>query len=435
MAPLPRSWTKKAPLFLAVLLLAGGGWLRFVAWPWHSNLWAIDWLSYYEPQAEALASLQLHRWLLSWEGLHPPVSGVVHGALMALGSPLSVHWAATVAATLGGAVFLARSVAERSSAFLGLAVVGWASLSPLQANYGLNTSPYPWVLLFVGASVFALARASECAPSRARRPFIVAAVLAGLALQTHVLAFAVALGSLLAMILVPGGPLAGTIELRPGVEMPVWAEAMVPMLFVLFLTPGVAFGIANGTIRNDRDIAGMMTATMASMGGYVVLAFFCGQFVAWFAESGLGTVLAIRGIEILSQWNLPSEALVLAVIALTAILNLFIGSASAKWFLLAPVFVPLFLGLGVSPELTQAAYRVGDSATNIIAPLNPYLVIIIVFMRRYEPKAGIGSVLALMLPYALVLLAIWPLFLLAWAWLGIPLGPDNGPLFVTPLGG
>ncbi len=248
-------------------------------------------------------------------------------------------------------------------------------------------------------------------------------------------AFSAALATILAMILVPGGPLAGTIELRPGVEMPVWAEAMVPMLFVLFLVPGVAFGIANGTIRNDRDIAGMMASTMASMGGYVVLAFFCGQFVAWFSESGLGTVLAIRGIEVLSQWNLPSEALVLAVIALTAMLNLFIGSASAKWFLLAPVFVPLFLGLGVSPELTQAAYRVGDSTTNIIAPLNPYLVIIIVFMRRYEPKAGIGSVLALMLPYALVLLAVWPLFLLAWAWLGIPLGPDNGPLFVTPLGG
>ena len=92
-------------------------------------------------------------------------------------------------------------------------------------------------------------------------------------------------------------------------------------------------------------------------------AFFCGQFVAWFSESGLGTILAIRGIEILSSWNLPRELLVVAVIFLTASLNLFIGSASAKWFLLAPVFVPLFLGLGVSPELTQAAYRVGDSTT------------------------------------------------------------------------
>ncbi|MEC8320462.1 MAG: AbgT family transporter, partial [Planctomycetota bacterium] len=110
-----------------------------------------------------------------------------------------------------------------------------------------------------------------------------------------------------------------------------------------------------------------------------------------------------------------------------------VGSASAKWFLLAPVFVPLFLGLGVSPELTQAAYRVGESTTNIIAPLNPYLVIIIVFMRRYVPDAGIGSVLSLMLPYTIALLMMWPVLLLVWAALGVPLGPDNGPLFVEPM--
>ena len=125
--------------------------------------------------------------------------------------------------------------------------------------------------------------------------------------------------------------------------------------------------------------------------------------------------------------------LVISIILLSAILNLFIGSASAKWFLLAPVFVPLFLGLGVSPELTQAAYRVGDSTTNIIAPLNPYLVIIIVFMRRYVPKAGIGSVFSLMLPYSIALLLVWPIFLLAWSSFGIPLGPDNGPLFLEPM--
>ena len=177
----------------------------------------------------------------------------------------------------------------------------------------------------------------------------------------------------------------------------------------------------------------MLTESMASMGGYVVLAFFCGQFVAWFGESGLGTILAINGIEVLSGWNLPRELLVVAVILLTAMLNLFIGSASAKWFLLAPVFVPLFLGLGVSPELTQAAYRVGDSTTNIIAPLNPYLVIIIVFMRRYLPEAGIGSVLSLMLPYTLALLVVWPILLLVWTAADIPLGQDNGPLFVEPM--
>ena len=255
----------------------------------------------------------------------------------------------------------------------------------------------------------------------------------GKALLAAGIATGLVAAGLLLLVLIPGAPLSGTIELKPGVEMPVWAEAMVPMLFVLFLVPGVVFGIANGTIKGDRDAARMLTESMASMGGYVVLAFFCGQFVAWFSESGLGIILAIRGIEVLSAWNLPRELLVVAVILLTALLNLFIGSASAKWFLLAPVFVPLFLGLGVSPELTQGAYRVGDSTTNIIAPLNPYLVIIIVFMRRYVPKAGIGTVFSLMLPYSVALLLVWPVLLLVWSALGIPLGPDNGPLFVEPM--
>lgn len=240
---------------------------------------------------------------------------------------------------------------------------------------------------------------------------------------------------LLGMVLIPGAPLHGAHELRPGVFVPRWAQALIPMIFVLFLVPGIVFGGVTKRIAGDRDVARMMTDTMASMGSYIVLAFFCGQFVAWFAESGLGTIMAIRGIQTLAQLDLPRPLLVVAIIFLTAGLNLFIGSASAKWFLLAPVFVPLFLGLGVSPELTQAAYRVGDSATNSVAPLNPYLVIIIVFMRRYLPGAGIGSVVSLMLPYSAVLLVTWTLMLLTWSGLGIPLGPDNGPLFIDPMTG
>ncbi|MGA0872197.1 MAG: AbgT family transporter, partial [Phycisphaerales bacterium] len=122
-------------------------------------------------------------------------------------------------------------------------------------------------------------------------------------------------------------------------------------------------------------------------------------------------------------------------VGLTAFLNLFLGSASAKWALLAPVFVPLMMGLGLSPELTQAGYRVGDSATNSIAPLNPYLVVILVYLRQYQPQGGLGSLVSLMLPYTLVLLVVWTAFLLAWAWLGVPLGPGDAPLFIEPLGG
>lgn len=225
------------------------------------------------------------------------------------------------------------------------------------------------------------------------------------------------------LILVPGAPLADGN----------WSGAIVPLLFVLFLIPGLVYGIAARTLRNDRDLARMMGETMASMGPYIVLAFFAGQFVAWFGESNLGFLIAVEGVGFLQQFELPNWGYVVAIIVLIAVLNLFLGSASAKWALISPVFVPLFMGLGVSPELTQAAYRVGDSCTNSIAPLNPYLIIILVFMQKYMPRAGLGSLISLMLPYTITFLIIWTGVLLLWMGLDIPLGPDNAPLFIEPL--
>jgi len=189
-------WARSATLLAAVVILAFGGWLRASTWPWHTNLWAIDWLSYYEPQAEALARFRLWSWLGSWEGLHPPVSGVVHGTLMTLGVPLGGQWIATTIAGLAAIALLARGVARErplGGAFA-LLVVLWASLSPLQANYGLNTSPYPWTLLLVSGSTMALIRARD---SNGRRAWIVAAVWMGLAVETHVLALSVAIGQVL----------------------------------------------------------------------------------------------------------------------------------------------------------------------------------------------------------------------------------------------
>src|SRR5690606_34780556 len=217
---------------------------------------------------------------------------------------------------------------------------------------------------------------------------------------------------------------------RPNWKLAVWVDVIVPILFVMFLVPGVCYGIAARTIKSDRDAAKMMSDTMASMGAYIVLAFFAAQFIAWFQESNMGRVLAYEGIALLQSMALPQWLLVVGIILLTATLNLAIGSASAKWAMFSTVFVPVFMGVGISPELTQAAYRVGDSVTNTISPLNPYVVIILVFMRKYQPQAGIGSLISMMLPYTVVFLILWSVVLLVWMLLGVPLGPGGGPLFL-----
>jgi aminobenzoyl-glutamate transport protein len=238
-------------------------------------------------------------------------------------------------------------------------------------------------------------------------------------------------GVLAALVMIPGWPLHGEY-LRAGRMVPIWADVIVPAMLVLFLVPGLAYGIAVGSIRSDRAVAGMMGATMSSMGMYIVLAFVAGQFVAWFRESNLGTLIALASADAIATLSLPPMLLVVAILLLTAFINLFIGSASAKWALLAPVFVPLFMRLGISPELTQAAYRVGDSCTNPVAPLNAYLVVVLVVMQRIAPKAGLGSLIALMLPYAIGFLIAWTLLLLAYVQLGLPLGPGAESFMPVP---
>jgi aminobenzoyl-glutamate transport protein len=232
--------------------------------------------------------------------------------------------------------------------------------------------------------------------------------------------------AVLAAVLIPGAPLAGQ-----GAHFPRWMEVLVPLLLLVFLGAGVAYGIGAGSIANDRDAVAMMGETMRTMGPYIVLAFFAAQFIACFNHSRLGEMLAIAGGGWLAALNLPSTALVLAFIALVMIGNLLIGSASAKYAFFAPVFVPMFMQAGISPELTQAAYRVGDSVSNGITPFNPYLVIILAFMRRYRPDAGIGTLLALMLPYALAFALVWSALLGFWVAAGWSLGP-GGPLTYIP---
>jgi len=225
-----------------------------------------------------------------------------------------------------------------------------------------------------------------------------------------------------AAIWIPGAPLHGMDG-----RFPRWVAAIIPLIFIGFFAPGLAYGIATGNLKSDRDVARTLGDTMSAMGGYIVLAFFAAQFIEFFRYSGLGEMLAIRGGQALARADLPAPLLMLCFVAVVALANLAIGSMSAKYAFFAPVFVPMFMQVGISPELTQAAYRVGDSITNIITPLNPYLVIVLVFLRQVVPQGGIGTLIALMLPYAGAFALAWGALLMGWMLLGLPLGPA-GPL-------
>ena len=231
----------------------------------------------------------------------------------------------------------------------------------------------------------------------------------------------VALG-IAAMVIVPGASLTGL-----GNRFPRWVEATVPILFVIFFVPGVVYGLLSGNFKNDRDIAAAMGKTLADLGPYIVLAFFAAQFIATFKYSQLGEMLAITGGNTLVALDMPTWGLVLGFLLVVMFGNLLVGSASAKYAFFAPVFVPMLMYVGISPELTQAAYRVGDSITNVVTPLNPYMIIIVALVQRFLPTAGLGTVVALMLPYALAFAVVWIGLLLLWLYLGIPLGP-GGPL-------
>jgi aminobenzoyl-glutamate transport protein len=165
-----------------------------------------------------------------------------------------------------------------------------------------------------------------------------------------------------------------------------------------------------------------MSRAMETMGYYLVMAFCAALFTYAFAQSNLGALIAVKGAAFLRSLALPGEVTVVGIIFLTALVNLLVGSASAKWALLAPIFVPILMQLGLSPELTQAAYRVGDSTTNIITPLMPYFPLIVVFCQRYVKGTGIGTVVSMMLPYSITLLVLWTLVLIVYWIAGIPLG-------------
>jgi len=206
---------------------------------------------------------------------------------------------------------------------------------------------------------------------------------------------------------------------------PRWVDAIVPLVFIIFILPGIAYGVVQKKIRNDRDVARLLTESMAGMAPIIVMAFFAGQFVEHFKYSGLDTMLAMTGGQMLGQAALPTSMLLVAFIGMTMCFNMFVGSMSAKYTMFAPIFIPMFMMVGIAPELTQCAYRIGDSVTNCITPLNPYMVIMLAFMKNIAPKGGMGTLISTMLPFSIIFCIVWTVLLLVWVGFGIPLGPDG----------
>jgi aminobenzoyl-glutamate transport protein len=235
------------------------------------------------------------------------------------------------------------------------------------------------------------------------------------------------------LCILPGTPLIDETAPAEARLNPLY-QSLVAGFFLLFLAAGWAYGSAVGTIANHRDGVRMMSEAMGDLAYYLVLAFAAAHFVAMFNWSNLGLILAIGGASALEASNLPTALLLVVIILFAGLINLFVGSASAKWALLAPVIVPMLMLLGISPEMSTAAYRVGDSATNIITPLMPYFPLILVFCQRWQKDFGIGSLAATMLPYSLLLLAAGTLMTVLWVLFGLPLGPGASVEYSLPVG-
>lgn len=295
-------------------------------------------------------------------------------------------------------------------------------------------------------------------------------------LKMALAAVVVGLGLLATAVLVPGMPLHGdgkptlpngraltqtTVQVLPaGVEAPAgavvlatepltviaegaprltespgprWSHVIVPVIVILFLLPGLAYGIATGTLRGQQDLADALNHGIRSIVPVLVMLFFLAQFVAYMGYSGLDRMLAYAGGSLLFNADLPIPLLVVAFVLVVVFGDFAMSGMLSKFGVLAPIFIPMFMIVGMSPELTTAAYRIGDSVVNIVTPLNSYLLIILAVFQKYRPKAGLGTLIALMVPYSIVIGLVWTAMLVAWVLTGAPLGPES-PLYYVPGG-
>lgn len=211
-------------------------------------------------------------------------------------------------------------------------------------------------------------------------------------------------------------------------------RSVVSMIFIFFIVPGFVYGRATGTMRSDRDVIDAMAVAMSSMGLYIVLVFFAAQFVTFFNWTNFGSIMAVLGSDAIVAMRLDNPLVFIPFILMCCFVNLMLGSASAQWAVTAPIFVPMLMSVGYSPEVIQAAYRIGDSTTNIITPMMSYFGIIYAFACRYEKRLGIGTLISMMLPYCIVFLIGWTALFYLWVFgLGLPVGP-GAPTYYTPAG-
>jgi aminobenzoyl-glutamate transport protein len=207
-------------------------------------------------------------------------------------------------------------------------------------------------------------------------------------------------------------------------------RGVVALIFIFFLVPGVVYGVVTGAFRSDRDVIDGMASAMSSLGLYIVLVFFAAQFVAFFGWTNLGAIVAVTGAGTLDALGFTGPLLFVPFILVCAFINLMLGSASAQWAVTAPIFVPMLMLLGYSPEVIQAAYRIGDSTTNIITPMMSYFGLILAFAARYDRSLGIGTIVATMLPYTLFFITSWTALFLIWVFvLGMPVGPETSTYY------
>ncbi len=209
-------------------------------------------------------------------------------------------------------------------------------------------------------------------------------------------------------------------------------KGVVAMLFITAGLMGFVYGFTTRVFKNDSDVMNGMGKSMKTLASYLVLVFFAAQFVAYFKWSNLGIILAVKGASLLMAANIGLIPLMILFILLSAAINMLMGSASAKWAILAPIFIPMFMIMGYSPELSQVVYRIGDSVTNVISPMMSFYALIIAFVQKYDSKAGIGTVIATMLPYTIIFLLAWILLLVVWLLIGLPLGPGAQIFYEMP---
>lgn len=232
-----------------------------------------------------------------------------------------------------------------------------------------------------------------------------------------------------ALLFIPGSPLQG----KGGavMESPLITDIAVPISVGFFLL-GTVYGLTIKSITKATDIPDFMAKGLQTMLPMLVLFFVVAQFIAWFEASNLGIWISIQGSDLLQTWNLPTPVLFAGFVLMVAFLNMMITSGSAQWALMAPIVVPMMMYIGISPEVTQMLYRIGDSTTSIVTPMNPYFAMAFAFLLRYYKKAGLGTVMAMTIPYCVTMMAGWFLLFLGWWALGIPLGPGAPMEYPAP---